>query len=434
MQGLVLSSYPLLDRAAYLLLRIEDAAKARAWLRHIRSSVTPALRMPHREPTQNLNIAFTYAGLAKLLPAGTCSDAEFERPFYEGMGGSEHRRRILGDEGVEWYWGGGGKPVDILLMAYGLVEQSLQSALERWRPETGLSVIEQIEATSLAEMGGREHFGFADAVSQPILTGSRDAERYPESLHLTELGEIVLGYRNADGETTNVPPGGDASSFGQNGSYLVVRQLRQNVTAFEAFLDAQGGHDALVREHLAAKIIGRGRDGTPLVPYTNRDDNEFGFADDPYGYGCPLGAHMRRANPRDSFVDTNAPAPTALSMNRHRIVRRGRAYGSRWSTTSRDEERGLVFICLNAGIERQFEFVQGDWINNTGFLGLSRERDPLIGCGNGYSRFTIQAIPAPAVVSGLEPFVTVRGGEYFFLPGLRALGRIAGESEGGAHV
>ena len=444
MQGLVLSSYPAMNQASYLLLRIEDGAagRVRDWLRKVVPFVTPALRKPHQEAAQkqNLNIAFTFSGLKKLLPAGWCSDVDFARPFFEGIAGSEHRQRILGDLGqndpCKWEWGGCREPVDILLMAYGHGPQSLDSALEKWRPVPGISCVRQIDATSLVEMGGREHFGFADGLSQPILTGSRDAERFPESLHLTELGEIVLGYPNADGLITKVPSACHDEKFGENGSYLVVRQLQQKVDAFDRFLDTHAGPDVLVREHLAAKIIGRGRDGTPLVPYTNRDDNEFGFAEDQYGHGCPLGAHIRRANPRDSFANPNAASVTALAMNKHRIVRRGRAYGRpRWSTQPGEGERGLMFICLNADIERQFEFIQGDWINNTGFAGLASERDPLVGCGNGHSRFTIQAVPAPAVVTGVEAFVTVRGGEYFFLPGLRALGRLAGDAgAGGAHV
>jgi Dyp-type peroxidase family len=436
MQGLVLSGYPALPDAAYLLCRITDAGLAQAWLRSILPDVTRALRTPYAEPPQNLNVAFSHAGLTKLGVDMGSDGAGFPRPFVEGIDGDERRRRILGDVGASapasWVWGGSRKRVDVLLLAFARAQDVLTSALGRWWPARGLECLHRIDATSLCDMGNREHFGFADGVSQPILTGSRDSERFPESKHLTQLGEIVLGYPNADGVTPMVPSLTSCPGFGRNGSYLVARQLQQHVEAFDDFVERQAGPDPLVQEHLAAKIIGRERDGTPLVPYTNRDDNEFGFAEDPYGYGCPLGAHIRRANPRDTFVNTNAAAQPALVANRHRVVRRGRAYGRpRWMPGPADE-RGLLFLCLNGDIERQFEFIQGDWINNAGFAGLSDERDPLVGYHSGRRAFTMQALPAPATVTGLQPFVTVRGGEYFFLPGLRALHHLAGAHGGGA--
>ena len=265
-------------------------------------------------------------------------------------------------------------------------------------------------------MQGREYFGFKDGLSQPILDGSRDAERFPESMHLTELGEIVLGYRNADGLTPAVPSLTSCPEFGKNGTYLVARQLQQHVDAFRDFVNEKAGHDPMAADYLASKIVGRELDGTPLVPYTTADDNEFGFAEDAHGYGCPMGAHIRRANPRDAFVNTNAGRPSPRSANRHRIVRRGRAY----ETNPQDDvthawERGLLFVGLNGDLERQFEFIQGDWINNSGFAGLSDERDPLIGHHTGDQAFTIQGLPAPACVAALPHFVTVRGGELFFL-------------------
>src|SRR5262249_39633173 len=151
---------------------------------------------------------------------------------------------------------------------------------------------------------------------------------------------------------------GRNSRFGENGSYLVLNQLDQNVRAFWDFAHAHtkqhGQHGAAAATELAAKIVGRWPDGTPLVPYVNRDDNEFGFGDDPYGYGCPLGSHVRRANPRDSFANTNEMRPDPVSSNRHRIMRRGRSYGPDFEK-SPDAARGLYFVGLNADIEQQFE-------------------------------------------------------------------------------
>ena len=303
--------------------------------------------------------------------------------------------------------------------------------------------VAQIKARRLRDAQGREHFGFTDGISQPILAGSTDAERFPESMHVTALGEFVLGYPDSGGKaigyqddagrSVRLPSVHGCPEFGLNGSYLVVRQLYQDVAEFWKSVSdrslVNGQRDPQAAQLLASKIVGRWPDGTPLVPYANRDDNEFGFGEDPYGYGCPMGAHVRRANPRDSLGNTNLPF---TPRNDHRILRRGRSYGDppKDLFEKDDEDRGLVFLGLNADLERQFEFVQQNWINNTAFAGLCDERDPLVGsrsvAAHGSGTFTIASLPAPLRLHDLPRFVTVKGGQYFFLPGLRALRHLAG--------
>ena len=296
------------------------------------------------------------------------------------------------------------------------------------------TLVHHVVANCLTKMNGHEHFGFKDGISQPILEGSSDAERFPESIHVTALGEIVLGYDDASGRALGkedrygrkapLPSVEKNQKFGMNGSYLVVRQLAQNVDEFWKWIVSASGakhKDDPAAQRLAAKLIGRWPDGTPLVPYANSDDNEFLFSEDPYGYGCPIGAHVRRSNPRSEIDQTRLPLRLS---NDHRILRRGRTYGS-----EETGERGLMFICLNTDIERQFEFVQQTWINNTSFRGLEDELDPLVGDQGGKPRtaFTIPSLPVPHCLRDLPRFVTVRGGQYFFLPGLRALGGLANE-------
>jgi Dyp-type peroxidase family len=281
----------------------------------------------------------------------------------------------------------------------------------------------------LSEAAGREHFGFADGISQPILAGSDDAARFPDSVHITALGEFVFGYANEFGSALTPPSIGACDGFGTNGSYLVFCQFEQHVRSFWDYMDevtAIGdARDRHAAEQLASKIVGRLPDGTPLVPYANHGDNEFDYTEDPHGYGCPMGAHVRRSNPRDT--------PDPARRNHHRILRRGRSYGPR-TRHPRDEvrevkkERGLFFMCLNTDIERQFEFIMQNWTNNLAFGGLSGERDPLIGaqsCPTAKAHFTIQGLPAPVRVEGLPRFVTVKGAQYFFLPGMRALDALA---------
>ena len=462
MQGLVLSSYPHLDQAAYLLFQIDNAESARLWLRGLCQLVTPALKKAsttnyRRGDPQppNLNIAFTHWGLKKLWPDVKHFSDAFEQGIYGYVGDptrdgakhpDTHRSRLLGDRGANdpdgWRWGGprGGEKrlqVDVLLMVFADANDPLQGLVDEVTPhgqeQNAATLAHSVFASRLSEMNEHEHFGFKDGMSQPILEGSSDAERFPDSIHVTALGEIVLGHNNAAGRALGKPDrygrtallpsvNGDIE-FGRNGSYLVLRQLEQNVDEFWRWITNASNaadKDDPKAQHLAAKLIGRWPDGTPLVPYANLDDNEFLFQEDPYGYGCPIGSHVRRANPRTEIDPTRLPQRLS---NDHRILRRGRSYGSR-----NGGERGLMFMCLNADIERQFEFVQQTWINSTSFRGLDNELDPLIGdqgcpVGDPRTSFTIPSLPAPHRLRDLPRFVTVRGGQYFFLPGLQALNK-----------
>jgi Dyp-type peroxidase family len=217
------------------------------------------------------------------------------------------------------------------------------------------------------------------------------------------------------------------ANLGRNGSYLVLRQLAQDVDGFRRFIDQAGQADPDAGARLAAKMVGRWPDGTPLTrsPEHPADDNDFGYADgDAAGLGCPLGAHIRRANPRDALDPEAGPEQSVRSVNRHRLLRRGRAYGD----PSGPGERGIHFMCLNANIARQFEFVQHTWLNNPKFAGLYDDTDPLVVTHQGDTgrTFTVQGRPLRQRVTGLPAFVTVRGGAYFFLPGIRALRFLAG--------
>jgi len=222
-------------------------------------------------------------------------------------------------------------------------------------------------------------------------------------------------------------------SFGHNGSFLVLRKLAQDVEGFRNFLDratrnADGSSNPDRANHLAAKMIGRWPSGAPLTLAPDRDDlelgsnkyrnNDFGFAaTDRDGFACPVGAHIRRANPRDALAFPAEPARSLNLSNRHRIIRRGRPYHE----GSSGAEQGVLFVAINASILRQFEFIQQSWLNNPKFNGLYDERDPLSSADRGEGIMTIQAKPVRERLHGLPRFVTLRGGAYFFLPSIRAL-------------
>jgi Dyp-type peroxidase family len=275
-------------------------------------------------------------------------------------------------------------------------------------------------------------------------------------------GEFLLGYPD---QTKAVPPtiavpagfdrahalpalptapvGGEGRAwkdFGRNGSFLVVRQLVQHVDRFEDFCRhaAAGLGTATIagrpaEEWVGAKMFGRWKDGASLVRSPDRTksiaaagadpaDNAFLYErEDPQGLACPIGAHVRRSNPRDS-LGKNPQAQLELSK-RHRLLRVSRAY-------DRGNEKGILFMCLNADIERQFEFVQQTWVMNPSFQGLHGEQDPVVGHPSGDGRFTIPTPQGPLMLQGLSAFVTTRGGGYFFMPGRRALRYLRSRAEG----
>ncbi len=206
---------------------------------------------------------------------------------------------------------------------------------------------------------------------------------------------------------------------------------------FWKWLDERAEGRAKERVCLGAKMVGRWPGGASLVHHPHSEpkreqkpDNDFQYLErDPHGERCPLGSHVRRTNPRDAFGEK--PGDEALS-NLHRIIRRGRAYGkpltgdmtpeSILAKGSDDVDRGLHFICFNANIERQFEFVQQTWSNSGKFAGLRNDPDPLIGAR--YlpgSQFTVQEAGVRRRYVGMPDFVKVRGGAYFFMPSISAV-------------
>ena len=492
LQGLVVSAYFHLPHAAFVLLEIDaapasaDAPPSPQWLKPLLHQVTNAVERQE----EALNIAFTAQGLRCLGLQQPVLDT-FSPAFCDGMAA---RARLLGDKDGQapetWDWNGGGldparQPAGVSIVGaavllYARTESALDTRLNALQtlldPFDGVRLAaapirsmaretpHTDPRTGIRTTARREHFGFADGLSQPVLMQGGSA-KLPDTdwgSHGIPVGDVVMGYPN----TYDVPAPGpavpaardpaallppartpDQRDLGRNGSYLVLRQLEQDVAGFwrsiaKAARDLTNRTGALITaEELAERIVGRTRDGDVLVPGGLRPrtpaccnvrhghpdpDNDFRFRlADPDGIGCPIGSHVRRANPRDSFAPEPDGAPEALhAVNRHRILRRGRPYGPPPHDPTKDDgiRRGLVFACLNSDIERQFEFIQHTWIGNDTFGGLFQEADPLIGPPG---RFTIPSQPLRRCAH-LDRFVTMRGGGYFFLPSLPALRYLAG--------
>jgi len=445
MQGMILSGYGSHPSAAYLFLSILDPPRARQWLKDIASRITTG-GVYDRNRDSSLNIALTYKGLARLgLSEATL--ATFSRPFAEDMA-HPARERLLGDTPESWAWGKPDHAIHVLLMVFGNDPAALarQRAAEQAYVQGALQELFAIESEFLPQrpghLEGEEHFGFLDGLAQPVIAGHRPGKSAHPANQI-QPGEFILGYLNEYGQHTASPklrpPDSDpgallpAGDLGRNGTYLVLRQLHEDVAGFWNMLRDKcrrddGSEDPPAEETLAAKIVGRWRDGTPVTVSPDKDGGDparqdsFGYASDPYGERCPFGAHIRRANPRETLLKD--PAESIMTNKRHRLLRRGRPYGPPLNDRYQDDgtSRGLVFITLCANIERQFEFVQHAWITSPNFAGLYDEADPLLG-GRTESQgaFTMPGCPVRQRLQGILPHISTKGGAYFFLPGVRAL-------------
>jgi Dyp-type peroxidase family len=268
-----------------------------------------------------------------------------------------------------------------------------------------------------------DHFGFRDRLSQPVIEGSGE-EPTPGSGAPLKAGEFILGYPDEYGPPTNLP---QPEVLSRNGSYMAYRRLQEHVALFRDYL-RQHADTPEKQELLAAKFMGRWRSGAPLVLAPNRDDpelgadpmrnNDFNYKEmDPHGYAVPLGSHARRLNPRD----------TAVNMKRRRMIRCGATYGPALLEDAPDDEadRGIAAFIICASLIRQFEFAQNVWINDRTFHELGNERDPICGTQDGTLDYTIPDRPIRKVLKGLPAFTTLKGGAYFFLPGINALRYLA---------
>ena len=459
-QGLVRFGFGGMHRAFFYLVRVIDVAAARAWLNAAHVTTARTLDPP---PSTALQVAFTCEGLKALGVPKEVREA-FAPEFCSGMSGEESRSRRLGDLGPNhpdnWRWGAPNRIPHLAIMMYGQEGAMEQCEAEFKGPswDVAFEVLERLTTTFLGDV---EPFGFVDGISQPTVDWEGKRKIVGDQLtysNFVALGEFLLGYSNEYNEYTDRPlldassrgasellPASDQpqmKDLGRNGTYLVMRQLEQHVDDFWRYMDQTTGSNSEASKQLAAAMVGRQMDGTPLVPVQNdpiegignserdRRDNLFTYDSDPDGVRCPFGAHIRRANPRNADFPTRVKGKISHLLHTlgfarkgsrddlmsparfHRLIRRGREYGE-------GSEEGLHFICLNANIARQFEFVQGAWLISTKFNGLGDESDPVLGLTKTFSRPRENGLRA--CCNDLPQFVTVRGGAYFFLPSVRAL-------------
>jgi deferrochelatase/peroxidase EfeB len=450
-QGILASGYDHLDYSRFVFLEIKDPDATRKWLASIVPWITNALHPGDHKPRGSLNLAFGLMGLQKLVPDGLPKE-EWPHEFIRGMN-DNNANRILGDlvesDPTHWEYGAKEQPeLDVLVMLYASTEEELGLLHENVFGARdligGLSKIAQQDSV-IPPGDETEPFGFRDGISQPPIEGLLGRRKPTEDPINT--GEFVLGYENELNHQTNIPSidnwddprgylaehpedPGKRRAFGLNGTYLVFRKLVQRVDEFQNYIN-NSAIDPNVRELNAAKMVGRWRGGAPLVLWPDNPGaeprNDFLFMEtDPDGRACPIGSHIRRAHPRDSL--DMPPSRSILISRRHRLLRRARKFSlppAELAENNPKYEQGLFFIVLNADLRRQYEFVQQLWINDPSFNGLDNDRDPLVGDNSSGGEFTIQKKPINRHLRGLPRFVVMRGGGYFFLPGIRAIRYLA---------
>ena len=405
-----------------------------------------------RLPLFGLNLGLTKDGLTQLLgPRRPTCDPSFER-------GADHADtiRALGDpERTAWLKPFGSDRIDGVFMITGHDRELVAFHRARLLGLLGGSI--KVVYSELGEVrpGSQrkhEHFGFLDGISQPGIRGldrpSRPFAAPSQGLPGQDLlwpGEFVLGYPTQDPKDPN-RPGPVAplpAPWAKNGSYMVFRRLEQRVPEFRRFVVRQAARLGMYPDLLAARMVGRWRSGAPLelAPLDDNaaladDDmrnNDFTYAKDSRQYACPYAAHIRKANPRD-----DSPGGLAESLT-HRIIRAGIPFGPEVQPgeTVTQHSRGLMFVCYQASIERQFEWIQAKFANNPGFVtGKKRPDsgaavtpgfDPIIGQNRAGPR--VMDEPAPNYPAGNrrttldvpEEFVVLTAAGYFFMPSLSAL-------------
>lgn len=443
-------------KGRFFFCRYEDDRAGRRLLKRL-SPLTSFFDVSSSKPQVCVNAAFTHAGLQALrLDNDILGSLPDE--FVEGM---RRRAKINGDAGESdpslWEGIWQDDSVHLWVGVYATTDElhdAWVNDFAQWVEEAeGISIVGQQDVSRLVSAPDKpvyiddkdsqphkpvllEHFGFRDGMGNPSIKGLVDKHvdgsgrlAVDGTWHPLPAGEFLLGHVDTNGE---IPIAPKPDAFSKNGSFLVLRKLAQDVDLFRDYMERLAKKLDHSADDIATRMVGRHRDGTPLIQ--THGDFDFRFNSDPEGRVCPMGSHVRRANPRDSFgADFGS-----LLVDRHRILRRAITYGKlvergqKQKDVNGDEGQGLMFIVLNASISRQFEFVQQQWINYGNDFDQGNDRDPIVGLQTGGGQMVIPGDDGrkTMICDDLKQFVRCRGGDYFFLPSIRAFNALASDEEG----
>ncbi|MFZ0747650.1 MAG: hypothetical protein WAM85_24815 [Terracidiphilus sp.] len=451
-QGIILRGYGSFVHVRHFIVAVADADAARAVVGGLVPAV-PATVNPtclavttaaewHVKPEYTLNVSFTYEGLSALGIPSTVL-AGFAPEFASGAIGCASKIFDVGASAPENWEGGMGVASEV----HAIFSLFARTAHEmEWRTSELLAAISKAFRLTHRHDGkalpdGYVHFGYRDGLSQPFLAGGpRPSRPYPDlgvnKDGSSPAGDFLLGFENTFGNQYS--PGIANASLGRNGSYGAFRILKQEVGSFEEYLATAAPKIGLTPDQLAAKLMGRWRSGVPLAlspqgtcPIPSDHLNMFlyksaapGQAEpDPMGVACPIGAHIRRGNPRDETV-------AGFFTQQARVMRRNVPYGPPLNPQQPNDgiERGLIGYFINADFANQFQFLMSQWLNLDNFVGgMISGLDPIAGANSqSSSDFTLPTSPTSSVkVSAFERFVVTRGSAYCFLPSMTGLRSIA---------
>ena len=418
--------------------------------------------------SQWINVAFTYTGLTA-LDVKDRDLARFPADFRQGMAA---RAALIGDvdQSAPSSWVGPFASSDLhgLLILAADDPTALETFTRKQRramTAAGLAVIFDQEGRVREDQPGHEHFGFRDGISQPGIRGFTEPQNPDDpdqglpGQDLLWPGEFVLGYPTQIAVEHPDHPGGvnpdpgpearNGPAWTADGAYLVFRRLTQDVAGFRSFVSETAQVQGVSDEQFGAKIVGRYPSGAPLERTKDQpagldttagdpsvaepsllDDsriNNFEFGDDVDGAVVPLAAHVRKTYPRDDSTPTGGESDTQT----HRLLRRGIPFGLSYDEDAPatsptgaapdfPHDRGLLFLAYQTSIERQFEFVQRDWVNNPDAPDTGAGHDLVIGQAQATRTMTLPG-GKPDHITMMERFVTTSGGAYLFQPSITAL-------------
>ena len=404
--------------------------------------------VPRCKPDYCLNLGITWPGLIALEIKDRVPTISF-KSFGAFTAGAAERAELVGDTGAgapqNWIAAFRTGGDHVLVTLHALSPEAMASYSDRlsalFAEGDAFREIWRQDGTALMEMKdgqlvptSKVHFGYTDGISMTTIRGG--PERYPPD-HQQPCESWLFVLRN-EAENYFVP---EPQELGLNGSFACFKMIVTDVVGFENFLQSNKGK--IDPELLAAKICGRWRNGVPLalspetdsppggIPLEQLNNYEYVNADgsgDPKGLRCPVGAHMRRVNPRGQPV-TGQGEPGG-SNNTHRLIRRGMPYGPIYDPAQPYDgiERGLLGYFINSSLENQYEFVLNQWVNESEFAGAVRlnpkSKDPMIGTQDPTeSIFVIpQASGAPPIkITGFSSFITTKAAAYCFLPSITAI-------------
>lgn len=446
-QGLIVRGYTH-PCSTHMLFCFPSRSAAAAFVKLLLPRVQSGADWGPNKPAMMLNIGFTYAGLR--VATALTDVKRFPATFRDGPASDSSQQSLSdqGDSDPALWWAKKIKPADLhcIVHAYALDDASMKTIVAFIADAATAAGVTELFGTKddtrfeqARSLGDRIQFGYRDGISEPDLAWPPaglppDAPSDPGT-----LDNFIIGYPNAQPHPQSSPgPAGDsaAARFAKDGCYNAFRVIAQDVAGFEAFLDANapavveklGMTTADAREWIAAKVIGRWRNGSPLVlspdapDDATRDATVYGYAADTTGMKCPFSAHTRVSNPRDEDVRaTDQPVP--------RLARRGMPYGP-LPGVDPDADRGLIGLFLCGSFDTQFELIYG-WMNTNNFSPLFspgfNTQDAVVANRGLKGAAKTFAIPTPkgTISVTLPQFLTTRGTAYCLLPSMASLQAIA---------